>query len=308
MNVLVTGGAGFIGSNLVDALLRQAGRVTVIDDLSTGRRANLPPEVTLYRQDIADGEALAEILRQESPEVVFHLAAQISVPRSLAEPGLDAGTNIVGTLNLLEACRLSGTRKVIYSSSAAVYGTPESLPVREDHPCRPLSPYGISKFSAELYLATYRHLYGLDYTILRYANVYGPRQEDSGEGGVVAVFIRHLLDGRPPVIYGDGEQTRDFIYVGDVVAANLQAIDRGAGQVLNISRGAPTSVNALLDILQRIAGTSLAPRREPPRPGDIVHSYLDNSRARRELAWGGPACGLEEGLRQTLEYCRRTSR
>lgn len=299
MRVLVTGGAGFIGSHIVDALLAGGFRVCVLDNLSTGKLENLNPGVNFYHGDLRDKELLREIMERERPGVVIHQAAQASVPRSIKDPGCDAGVNVLGSINLLEACRQYGVRKVIYASSAAVYGNPKYLPLDEGHPAELLSPYGISKYTVEHYLKVYKSLYGLDFTVLRYANVYGPRQDAAGEGGVVAIFADRLLKGTQPEIYGDGEQTRDFVYVKDVAAANVAALDRAGGEVLNISTGVATSVNKLLAVMKEIAGSSAEARYCPERPGDIRHSYLDNSRAKRLLGWR-PRFGLREGLRETM--------
>lgn len=298
MRALVTGGAGFIGSHLVDALVAEGAEVLVLDDLSRGREGLVNPGASLVRADLAGPEAGEAVLRF-APEVVFHLAAQASVPVSLADPAADARTNILGTLNLLEACRRAGTRKVVYASSAAVYGDPRYLPVDEKHPLSPLSPYGVSKYTVELYLGVYHAVHGLDWTALRYANVYGPRQDALGEGGVVAVFVERLRRGEPLDVFGDGEQTRDFIFVGDVVRANLAAARAGSGQALNVGTGRATGVNTLVAQLSALAGRPLEVRYLPARPGDIRHSYLANGEARRALGWE-PAVALAEGLRITL--------
>ncbi|RJQ24494.1 MAG: SDR family oxidoreductase [Peptococcaceae bacterium] len=306
MRVLVTGGAGFIGSHVVDVLVSAGAQVAVLDDLSTGRFENLNPGANFYRGSI-EGAELVELIERERPAVVFHQAAQVDVQRSLREPLADVKTNISGTLNLLEVCRRFGVKKVVYASSAAVYGNPSYLPVDEKHPVEPLSCYGISKYVPELYLETYRHLYGLNYTVLRYANVYGPRQDVQGEGGVVAVFTWKLLRGESPCIFGDGEQTRDFIYVKDVAAANLAAIDGGNGMVLNISTGAPVSVNTLFAGLKEITGSPLGAVYGPPRPGDITHSYLSAERAGAAVGWS-PRYSLAEGLRETVaHYAEKSS-
>lgn len=302
--VLVTGGAGFIGSHIVDLLLEAGARVSVLDDLSTGSLANLDPRVNLYKGQIQDRDLIQEVVDRERPDYVIHQAAQVDVQVSLRDPGADAGANILGTINLLEACRAGGVRKVVYASSAAVYGNPRYLPVDEEHPIGPLSGYGISKHTAERYLAVYRAVHGLEFTALRYANVYGPRQDASGEGGVVAIFSNRLSGGVQPIIYGDGRQTRDFIYVGDVAAANLAALKKGSGQVLNISTGVPTSVNDLLNTLCMVAGSNLEADYRDERPGDILHSYLSPLQAIEGLQWK-PLVPLEEGLRTTYAYFTR---
>ncbi|MFZ5652589.1 MAG: NAD-dependent epimerase/dehydratase family protein [Bacillota bacterium] len=227
MKVLVTGGAGFIGSHTVDALAAAGAAVAVLDNLSAGRFENIKQNVNFYHGDLLEKDFVFHCAEKESPEVIIHLAAQASVPESLKAPDIDAGVNMLGSLHILEAARACGARKVVFASSAAVYGMPRYLPVDELHPAQPLSGYGLSKHTVERYLELYRQLYGLDYTVLRYSNVYGPRQDALGEGGVVSVFIDRIIGGKQPVIHGDGEQTRDFVYVCDVAAANLQAIDRG---------------------------------------------------------------------------------
>ncbi|MCL6611463.1 MAG: NAD-dependent epimerase/dehydratase family protein [Peptococcaceae bacterium] len=303
MKVLVTGGAGFIGSHIVDALAGGGAGVAVLDNLSTGRIENIRPGVSFYRGDLLDGEFVMGCVEKERPGVIIHQAARASAPGSLKDPAGDAGVNIVGSVNLLEAARACGVRKVVYASSAAVYGNPRRLPVDHLHPVEPLSFYGLSKYTVERYLALYRELYGLDYTVLRYANVYGPRQDPLGEGGVVAVFIGRLLRGEQPVIYGDGEQTRDFIHVSDVVRANLCAIDRGSGMTFNIGTGRPATVNRLFEILKNAFGYRGRPLYRPPRPGDIRDSWLADGRAEKDLGWTA-AMDLERGIKNTLDQVR----
>ncbi|MGC7880117.1 NAD-dependent epimerase/dehydratase family protein, partial [Desulforudis sp. 1190] len=248
--------------------------------------------------DIA-AEAVQRELEAFRPEVVFHQAAQASVPVSLQRPGHDARVNIIGTIRLLEMCLAAGVRKVIYASSAAVYGTPCYLPIDENHPVYPLSPYGISKLAAEMYLSVFRKHWGLDFTVLRYANVYGPRQDALGEGGVVAVFADRIRRCEQLTVFGDGEQTRDFIHVHDVARANLAAFSSAGGQVLNVSTGRATSVNQLVTMFKRLTRRVPSVTFAAARPGDIRHSYLDNSKARSELNWA-PQYDLETGLAQTL--------
>jgi UDP-glucose 4-epimerase len=297
MRVLVTGGAGFIGSHVAEALLEAGARVAVADNLSTGARENVPTAAAFYEVDITTPE-LGDILNITKPVAVVHLAAQAVAPVSLAQPCFDASVNISGTLNLLEASRRAGVRRVVYSSSAAVYGNPVYLPVDEAHPVQPISPYGASKYAAEMYLAVYRCLYGVEWVALRLANVYGPRQDTAGEGGVVAVFCRRLREGAEPEIFGNGEQTRDFIYVKDVASAVLAALKRGGGEALNIGTGKGTSVTELLEVLQKVSGRQTKPRFRPPRPGDIRHSVLNPAKARTALAWTA-RYSLAEGLKQT---------
>ncbi|MTI95311.1 MAG: SDR family oxidoreductase [Firmicutes bacterium] len=298
-NCLVTGGAGFIGSHLVDALIDQGYKVVCVDDLSHGKEENINPKAKFHKLDIRSPE-LIQLIKQSNIRYVFHTAAQVDVQTSLREPVEDAGVNIIGTLNLLEACRSADVKKVIYSSSAAVYGEPQYLPIDEEHPVNPCSGYGVSKYSAELYLRLYQQQYGLDFTILRYANVYGPRQDATADGGVVAIFSDLLAKRQSPVIYGDGEQTRDFIYVGDVVNANLAAMQRAGGQVLNVSTGQATSINTLCALLLELTGQDCRPVNEAPKPGDIRHNYLSVNKAAHALDWQ-PRYSLQAGLRQAVK-------
>ncbi len=292
MRVLVTGGAGFIGSHITRVLLREGHRVTVVDDLSTGSLDNLPKGVAFYRLDVTG--AMDALFDAERPEAVVHQAAQVSVPRSLQDPVRDLDLNAGGTLNLLEHGRRFGVARFILASSAAVYGEPRYLPLDEEHPVQPLSPYGLSKYAAERYLDLYRRLYGLSGCALRYANVYGPRQAAHAEGGVVAIFCEQLARGLPPVIYGDGEQTRDFVYVEDVARANLAALTAGEG-FFNIGAGRAVSVNNLWCLLRELTGSRLDAVHRPPRPGDIRDSVFNPARAREVLGWR-PGRDLEKGL------------
>lgn len=300
MRVLVTGGAGFIGSHIVELLVENGHDVAVIDNLSTGSESNIPAGVRLYRADISSSE-IGEVFSEERPEVVIHQAAQIDVRRSVSDPIFDARINILGSINLLEHARLNGVRKVVYASSAAVYGNPLTVPVEEDHPILATSPYGASKYTVEKYLYLYRELYGLDFTALRYANVYGPRQDPLGEGGVVAIFTHRLVKGLPVTIFGDGEQTRDYVYVGDIALANLLALTAGGGEVVNIGCGEEVSVNHLLSVMQEVAGIQATVEWAPERPGEIRRSALANHRAQRALGWR-PTLSLREGLERVYEY------
>lgn len=300
MNILVTGGAGFIGSHIVDDLVQAGHHVHILDNLFTGLKENVHASAVFHHGDLLD-DGLAEVFAAAQPEVVIHHAAQIDVQTSLTNPLLDAKVNILGTIALLEQCREHGVRKLIYASSAAVYGTPQYLSIDEAHPVRPLSFYGISKHTPEHYIENFAFLYGMDYTILRYANVYGVRQDPKGEGGVVAVFVDKLLGGRQPVIYGNGEQTRDFIYVKDIVSANRAALNKGSRGIYNISCNEQTSVNDLLKEMCSICGSSFNPSYEPARTGDIVHSRLDNRAALKALEWS-PAFTLRDGLGATIAY------
>ncbi|MFQ5855088.1 MAG: SDR family oxidoreductase [Anaerolineae bacterium] len=300
MKVLVTGGAGFIGSHVVEAHVAAGHTVVVVDDLSSGKREYVPAGVTFYQTDIRDPE-LGHVFEAEQPDIINHQAAQVSVPKSIADPVHDASVNVAGLVNVLEQARRHGVRKVIFASSCAVYGDPNELPIPEEHPISPLSPYGQSKWTGEHYLALYRRLYGLNHITLRYANVYGPRQDPFGEAGVITIFVEQMLAGMPVTIDGDGEQTRDFVYVGDVAMANLRALDCGDNATYNISTGQGTSINRLYHTLKQLAGYHHDPRYGPPRPGDIRHSVLDLARAMRELEWR-PATPFEEGLARTIKF------
>ncbi|PTM56716.1 SDR family oxidoreductase [Desmospora activa] len=300
MKVLVTGGAGFIGSHIVDQLLETGHESIVVDNLATGDERFLPKEVPFYRVDIRD-EQLFDIVRTERPDAVIHQAAQSSVPFSVDQPLGDADINIHGTIRLLEAARQCGVSKFIYASSAAVYGNPQYLPIDENHPVNPLSPYGISKFTPEYYLRAYQDLYGIPFTILRYANVYGQRQISKGEGAVIAIFLERILKGEPLRIDGDGEQTRDYIHVSDIAAANIAALSRAENQVLNIGTGISTSINELVQLLKKVSNKPISVSYGPDREGDIKHSYFDIDGARRHLMFK-PKVSLEEGLIQSLDY------
>jgi UDP-glucose 4-epimerase len=308
MRILVTGGAGFIGSHVVDALIAAGHDVIVVDNLAAGKRENVNPAAKFYRLDICSPE-LADVLRAEKIDVVNHHAAQIDVRRSVAAPGEDARINIQGLLNILENGLRYGVRGVVFASSGGVvYGEPEALPVAEDYPKGPLSPYGVSKLCSEHYLYCFARVHGLPYVALRYANVYGPRQDPAGEAGVVAIFGRKMLQRETPTIYGDGEQVRDYVYVGDVVRANLLALAKlgQGGQpaspddwAYNIGTGQETSVNALFAMLAGITGYTGRPVYGPERPGELKKIYLDVTRARRELGWV-PQVSLREGLDLTM--------
>jgi len=298
MNIMVTGGAGFIGSHIVDALAEAGHRVAVVDNFSTGKKSHVHRDAELFETDIRDGDGLAVAFAAVCPEVVIHHAAQANVRTSIQHPLADAGVNILGSIQVLEMCRQYGARKVIYASSAAVYGVPEFLGITEKHPVKPQSAYGISKHTVEHYLDVYAQLHGLDYTVLRYANVYGPRQDPHGEGGVVSIFVDHLLNGKQPIVYGDGWQTRDFVYVKDVVRANLAALHKGSREVFNIGTNAQTSVNELLVTMGRAFGRVIEPAYHASRPGDIEHSRLDVALARERLGWE-PTFTLLDGLAET---------
>jgi UDP-glucose 4-epimerase len=309
--VLVTGGAGFIGSTLVDRLLAEGYDVDVVDDLSTGvltnlgaARAQRSPRMTFQRLDVRSA-AVGELLAHRKPEIVFHLAAQADVRVSVAKPAFDAEVNILGSLNVMQGALRAGVRKVVFAGSGGtLYGLPESIPTREGHPQRPLSPYGVAKKAVIDYLHYYREIQGLEYTALALANVYGPRQDPHGEAGVIAIFADKLLRGERPTIYGDGEQTRDFVYVDDVVDAFVRAADKADGLLCNIGTGIETSVQHLFDLMARAAGFTDPARYAPSRVGELQRSALDPARAGIHLGWK-PFSTLEEGVHQSLEAFRR---
>jgi len=308
MRALVTGGAGFIGSNLTDALLRRGDEVTVVDDLSTGSRENLESALAegaeLVEADVRDGAAMLAILESRRPDAVFHLAAQIDVRRSVAEPAFDASINVGGTANLLEAARVAGSRRFVsISTGGAIYGEGDGkeLPLGEDAAVEPLSPYGQSKFAAEGYVTLYERLYGLSGISLRLGNVYGPRQDPLGEAGVIAIFCGRLRQGLRPTVFGDGAQTRDYIYVDDVVGAVLAAAGSQASGAYNIGTGLETSVLELIERLRDLGGgAEFEPEFAPPRPGEVQRIAIDPARGAADLGWA-PQTGIEQGLRSTLE-------
>jgi UDP-glucose 4-epimerase len=304
MKILVTGGAGFIGSHVVDAYLEQGHDVVVIDDLSTGRRESVNPIAHLYQMDIRD-EKLEEVFAAERPEIVNHHAAMASVRESMVSPLLYADVNILGSLHLLELSRNYSVRKFIYiSTGGAVYGEPEYLPADEAHPIHPLDPYGASKAAFEHYLPLYRTHYGMPFTVLRYANVYGPRQDPFGEAGVVAIFTRQMLRAEQAVINGSGEQERDFVYVGDVAQANILALDRGEGDIYNIGTGAGTSINEIFSRLKEATEYGRPAVHGPPKAGEVFKVYLNVDKVARDLGWQ-PVTDLGHGLRLTVEYFRK---
>jgi len=301
MRALVTGGAGFVGSNLVDALLARGDDVTVVDDLSTGRRWNLADEARFHEADIRDGAAMRELVASAAPEVVFHLAAQIDVRRSVADPAFDAGVNVAGTVNVLEAARAAAVRRFVNSSTGgAIYGDACVVPTPETEPPRALSPYGQSKHAAEGYCEFYRRLHDLSTVSLRYSNVYGPRQDPHGEGGVIAIFCGRLAEGRRPTVFGDGTQTRDYVHVDDVVAANLAAASSDVDGAYNVGTGTETSLLELVDAFRALASTEdFDPEFAPARPGEVNRSALDTARAADALAWRA-SVPLADGLRALL--------
>jgi UDP-glucose 4-epimerase len=306
VKVLVTGGAGFIGSHVTDVFLDAGHEVWALDDLSSGRRENLRPEVKLVVADIRSADA-ARLVETGRFEVMCHLAAQMDVRRSVADPRFDAEVNVGGFLNLLEAARKSGLRKVVFSSTGgAIYGEQDVYPAPESHPTRPVSPYGVSKASGELYLAYYRAQYGLQSVALRYANVYGPRQNPHGEAGVVAIFSERLLRGDPCTINGTGQQTRDFVFGPDVARANLLAATRDVQGAINIGTATETDVNRLYALLAKAAGSDRPATHAPAKPGEQMRSSVDPALAAKVLGWR-PTVALEEGLQRTVGWFRESA-
>ncbi len=301
MRILVTGGAGFIGSHVVDLCIRQGHKVAVVDDLSTGQRGNLNQAADFFQVDIRDKEALQQVFSKVRPEIIIHHATQVNERHSVNNPHDDAQVNILGSINVLECAREVGARKVIYSSSGGtVYGEPEILPCSENHPIQPLCPYGASKYIVEHYLHIYHMNYGLNYTVLRYGNVFGPRQDPQGEAGVVAIFAKMMLYGKTPIIFGSGNQVRDYVYVEDCARANVLALHKGDGRVYNIGTGVPTSVNQIFNALKPLTKFIGDPRYDPPKKGETFRIYLDINRAQQELGWQ-PAVNLDEGLLRTVQ-------
>lgn len=298
MRILVTGGCGFIGSHLVDRLIKNGYEVFVIDNLSTGSRKNISSDAVFYYLDIRSANLIA-VFEKIRPDIVFHLAAQVSVPLSVDDPNQDAEVNILGTIKVLEACNKVGIKRIVFSSSAAVYGLPVTLPINENHPLSPVSPYGISKMTAEFYIQLNQQISGMEYQILRYSNVYGPRQGSKNEGGVISVFNQRLRNKQSIKIFGSGNQTRDFVYVSDVVDANLAAIKSRANIIVNISTGIGTSLNQIVDCIKTIYTNDVDVFYTSGRSGDIDHSVLDNERAKRYLRWEAHY-DINTGLKETL--------
>jgi len=301
VKVLVTGGAGFIGSHIADALIKQGHQVVVVDNLATGFLENINPNVKFYKMSVCDAE-LTNIFERERPEIVSHQAAQMVIAKSVDEPIFDAQENILGSLNVILNCVRFRVKRIIYASSGgAIYGEPQYLPVDETHPINPLSQYGISKHTVEHYLYLYGLQYRLNYVVLRYPNVYGPRQNPDGEAGVVAIFAGQMLRGEKPTIFGSGDKTRDYTHVSDVVAANLLAMERGNNAIYNIGTGVETSDREMFDTLAKVLGYSGNPLYAPVRTGEIYRIYLDATKARKELGWQA-RLSLKEGLAQTVSY------
>jgi UDP-glucose 4-epimerase len=301
--ILVTGGAGFIGSHVVDAYIEAGHHVAVVDNLSSGFRNFVNPNATFYEVDIRSDD-LANVFENEKPDIVSHLAAQIDVRRSVEEPAFDADVNIRGSLNVLECCRNHGVNKILFASTGgAIYGEPEKLPVSEDYWPRPICHYGAAKYSVEHYIYLYRHLYGLDFTILRFPNVYGPRQNPHGEAGVCSILIGLMLEGRAPTLYGFGKPLRDYVFAGDIARACVLALDKGSGETLNLGSGIGTSVREIFDALREIIGFPHEPVLKELRPGEIHQIYITGDRAYEVLDWS-PKMGLKDGLQATVDHIR----
>ncbi len=298
MKILITGGAGFIGSNLCDECIKKGHTVTVIDNLSTGKIININKQAKFYNIDITDAK-LVDIFNKEKFDVIFHFAAQISIHNSINDPVNDAYINILGTINILNACIKPGVKKIIYASSAAVYGEPQYLGIDEIHPLECKSFYGLSKLTGEAYIKLFCDLYPLDYTILRFANVFGPRQSSEGEGGVISIFLNKMLQNIPPNINGTGDATRDFIYVKDIVTANLLSIDKASKEVINIGTGEKTSIIDLYNMMAKLLKFNKQPNLNPQRKGDIFESFYNITKCRNILQWQ-PQYPLEKGLKELI--------
>lgn len=303
MKVLVTGGAGFIGSHVVDRLVEEGHHVVVVDNLSAGKRKNVNRAASLYKIDIQSGR-LERVFRNQRPNVVIHLAAQISVRRSVEDSVFDAQVNVLGTINVLQQAVWHGARKVVFSSSGgAIYGEQETYPAPESHAANPLSPYGTSKLCGEQYLSYFQRTSGVQVVSLRYANVYGPRQDPEGEAGVVAIFIQRMLNNEQPIINGNGRQTRDFVYVDDVAEANVAAMGQDSQGVYNVGTGAETSINELFRMLASLTGSACKEVHGPAKPGEQMRSVIDPSKIRQELGWD-PKVDLTDGLKKTVAFFR----
>jgi UDP-glucose 4-epimerase len=308
MRILVTGGAGFIASHVADAYLKRGHEVAVLDDLSRGSRTNLNVRAEFYLGDIQDRGCVERVFSEFRPEIVNHHAAQMDVRRGVREPIFDAQVNILGSLNLLEQVVAYQTRHFIYVSTAgAAYGEPKSFPVAEDYPINPITPYGISKHTVEHYLYTFSVLYGITYVVLRYGNVYGPRQSSQGEAGVFAVFSEQILAGIQPVIYGDGSKVRDYVYIDDIAEANVAALAKGYGEIFNIASGVATTDQEIFSLVSGLLGKpGLQPRYVTRRPGEIEKICLDVSKAKRLLGWRAET-PLSEGARRTVDYFQQAA-
>ncbi len=301
--ILVTGGAGFIGSHIADALILKGHEVVIVDNLVTGKKENVNPKAKFYETDIRD-DGIADIFMKEKFEVVFHQAAQMDVRKSVADPRYDAEVNILGTLNLLQNCQKFGVKKFIFAStSGAIYGEQSVFPATEEHPLWPSSPYGVAKMACERYIHFFGLQYGLKYALMRYSNVYGPRQNPHGEAGVVAIFCKNLLAGNEVVINGEGKQTRDYVYVGDVVSANLSALNYEKNDYFNVSTGMETDVNTIFRKIWELTGSKSEEKHGSAKPGEQMRSVLSNEKVKRLLLWE-PRVLLDEGLEKTVEFFR----
>jgi UDP-glucose 4-epimerase len=304
MKILVTGGAGFIGSHIVDAFLGLGHEVSILDNLSTGRESNINPKARFFKADIRDTEFVEGLFRREGFDVLCHEAAQMDVRRSVTDPVYDASVNIVGVLTLLECCQKYGVSSVLFASSGgAIYGEQEYFPADEAHPTRPISPYGVAKLTTEHYLYYYQQVYGIQSVCLRYANVYGPRQNPEGEAGVVAIFTSRMLRNEPAVVNGDGKQTRDYVFVGDVVRANVLALGYKGSGVFNVGTGVETDVNALFRHIRTLTGSRCEEMHGEAKKGEQLRSVLSNARLRSTLGWN-VSVSLEDGLKNTVDYFR----
>ena len=303
MKILFTGGAGFIGSNVADRYLDLGHEVIILDNLVTGKRENIPSQAKFIEMDIRDAR-ISEVFDTEKPDIVNHHAAQMDVRKSVSDPIYDANVNVIGGLNLLQNCIKHHVKKFIFASTGgAIYGEQDYFPADEKHPLRPLSPYGITKLTTEKYLYFYHQTYGLKYTVLRYANVYGPRQNPHGEAGVVAIFSEKILGGYQPIINGDGLQTRDYVFVGDVVKANELVLRQGDNKTYNIGTGKETNVNELFQMIVKMSGQKVPEKHGEAKPGEQMRSVLDYTYIQRELNWQ-PKTNLAEGISQTLHFFR----
>ncbi|MFZ4619761.1 MAG: GDP-mannose 4,6-dehydratase [Bacteroidota bacterium] len=301
MNILVTGGAGFIGSNTVDALVLAGHTVTILDDFSSGKQENVNAKAKVYKMDIQDA-GVESIFRDEKIEVMVHFAAQMDVRKSVADPKFDASVNVLGFLNLMELGRKHGLKKVVFSSTGgAIYGEQDYFPADEQHPMRPLSPYGITKLVTEKYLFFYKEIYGIDHVILRFANIYGPRQNPHGDAGVVAIFSQKMIKGEQPIINGDGKQTRDYVFVGDVVQGVLLGLNYNGSDIFNIGTGIETDVNQLFSHIKTLTGSSCEEKHIPAKAGEQMRSVITSKKISEKLGWK-PTVSLEEGLKRTVEF------
>ncbi|MBQ4178490.1 MAG: SDR family NAD(P)-dependent oxidoreductase [Elusimicrobia bacterium] len=306
MKILVTGGAGFIGSNIVDALIEKKHKVVIVDNLATGNIKNVNKKAKFYKVSVCDKKKIDDIFKKEKIDIVIHHAAQLDVRKSVADPCFDADVNIKGTLNILEACKNTKVKKIIFASSGGtIYGECGAKAPDEKAFANPLSPYGVAKLSVEHYIKAYSALFGLKYTVLRYANVYGPRQDANGEAGVVAIFIGKMTANKEVFIFGDGKQLRDYVYVKDVVSANIKSLTKGNNEVINIGTNKTTSVTKLAAELSKIIGYEKKPVFKPKRKGELFKSFLNISKAKKVLGWE-PKVSIVEGLKNTVEYFKNT--